>query len=58
VKAGYAEFRRQAAESRVGFVIDRSEASALAVTDEERRASTRSAGAAGAWASARPTWTC
>jgi len=38
VKAGYAEFRRQARESRVGFVVERSEASALAVTPEERRA--------------------
>ena len=30
-------FRRQARESRVGFVVERSEASALAVTAEERR---------------------
>ena len=37
VKAGYADFRRQARESRVGFVVERSEASALAVTSEERR---------------------
>jgi cyclohexanone monooxygenase len=37
VKAGYAEFRRQARESRVGFVVERSDASALAVTDDERR---------------------
>jgi cyclohexanone monooxygenase len=37
VKASYADFRRQARESRVGFVVERSEASALAVTDEERR---------------------
>jgi len=37
VKADYAEFRRQARESRVGFVIERSEASALAVSEEERR---------------------
>src|SRR5207237_619574 len=37
VKAGYADFRRQARESRVGFVVERSEASALAVTQEERR---------------------
>jgi cyclohexanone monooxygenase len=37
VKAGYADFRRQARESRVGFVVERSEASALAVTPEERR---------------------
>ncbi len=37
VKASYADFRRQARESRVGFVVDRSEASALAVTQEERR---------------------
>jgi cyclohexanone monooxygenase len=37
VKAGYAEFRRQARESRIGFVVERSEASALAVTPEERR---------------------
>jgi cyclohexanone monooxygenase len=37
VKAEYADFRRQARESRVGFVVERSEASALAVTDAERR---------------------
>src|SRR5262249_26226523 len=37
VQEGYAEFRRQARESRVGFVVDRSEASALAVSAEERR---------------------
>src|SRR5215831_8113084 len=37
VEATYADFRRQARESRVGFVVERSEASALAVTSEERR---------------------
>src|SRR2546428_509378 len=37
VKASYADFRRQARESRVGFVVERSEASAMAVTPEERR---------------------
>jgi cyclohexanone monooxygenase len=37
VKAHYADFRRQARESRVGFVVERSEASALAVTAEERQ---------------------
>jgi cyclohexanone monooxygenase len=37
VKADYADFRRQARESRVGFVVERSEASALAVTADERR---------------------
>jgi len=37
VKAGYADFRRQARESRVGFVVERSEASALAVPSEERQ---------------------
>ena len=37
VKARYADFRRQARESRVGFVVERSEASALAVTAEERQ---------------------
>src|SRR3989441_286841 len=36
-KASYADFRRQARESRVGFVVERSEAFALAVTPEERR---------------------
>ena len=36
VKAGYAEFRRQARESRVGFVTDRSGDSALAVPASER----------------------
>ena len=37
VKANYAEFRRQARESRVGFVIERSEDSALAVAPDERQ---------------------
>ncbi len=37
VKANYAEFRRQARESRVGFVVDRSGDSALAVPPDERR---------------------
>jgi cyclohexanone monooxygenase len=37
VKAGYADFRRRARESRVGFVVERSEASALAVSPEERQ---------------------
>jgi cyclohexanone monooxygenase len=37
VKASYAEFRRQARESRVGFVVERSGDSALAVAAEERR---------------------
>src|ERR671918_703847 len=37
VKASYAEFRRQARESRIGFVVERSEASALAVSPETRR---------------------
>src|SRR5205814_3569617 len=37
VKAGYAEFRRQARESRVGFVVERSEESALAVAAAERQ---------------------
>lgn len=37
VKAGYAEFRRQARESRVGFVMERSGDSALAVPAEERQ---------------------
>jgi cyclohexanone monooxygenase len=37
VKARYAEFRREARESRVGFVTERSGDSALAVTPEERR---------------------
>jgi cyclohexanone monooxygenase len=36
VKAAYAEFRRQARESRVGFVTERSGDSALAVPAEER----------------------
>jgi cyclohexanone monooxygenase len=36
VKARYAEFRRQARESRVGFVVERSGDSALAVAREER----------------------
>ena len=37
VKANYAEFRRQARESRVGFVVDRSGDSALAVSPGERK---------------------
>jgi cation diffusion facilitator CzcD-associated flavoprotein CzcO len=37
VKAGYDEFRRQARESRVGFVVERSEESALAVAPEARQ---------------------
>ncbi len=37
VKANYAEFRRQARESRSGFVVERDERSALAVPPEERR---------------------
>ncbi len=36
VKERYADFRRQARESRVGFVVDRSGDSALAVPEEER----------------------
>ena len=36
-KADYAEHRRQARESRIGFVVERNEASALAVSAEERR---------------------
>src|SRR5207247_4792559 len=36
VKASYAEYRRQARESRVGFVMERNEASALAVSARER----------------------
>jgi cyclohexanone monooxygenase len=36
VKAGYAAYRRRARESRVGFVVDGSEQSALAVSPEER----------------------
>src|SRR5262249_53540273 len=38
VKANYAEFRRQARESRVGFVVERSEESALAVAHDARQA--------------------
>ena len=37
VKERYAEFRRQARESRIGFVVERSEESALAVSPEARR---------------------
>jgi cyclohexanone monooxygenase len=36
VKATYAEFRRQARESRVGFVVERNDASALEVPPETR----------------------
>src|SRR5437879_11188597 len=36
VKTCYADFRRQARESRVGLVVERSDASALAVTPEGR----------------------
>src|SRR5215471_10143379 len=37
VKANYAEFRRQARESRVGFVVPLNDCSALSLSDEERR---------------------
>jgi cyclohexanone monooxygenase len=37
VKATYAEFRRQARESRVGFVVERNDQSALEVSSEERQ---------------------
>jgi cyclohexanone monooxygenase len=37
VKARYDEFRRQARESRVGFVVERSEDSALAVAPQARQ---------------------
>ena len=36
-KASYAEHRREARESRVGFVVERNETSALEVPDEVRR---------------------
>jgi len=36
VKASYADFRRQARESRVGFVVERNDKSALEVPPEER----------------------
>jgi cyclohexanone monooxygenase len=36
VKSNYAEFRRQALESRVGFVMEPNDKSALAVSPEER----------------------
>jgi len=36
VKANYAEYRRQARESRVGFVVASNDTSALAATPEER----------------------
>src|SRR5438128_6190217 len=37
VKSSYAEFRRQARESRVGFVVERNDLSALEVSSEERQ---------------------
>ena len=37
VKSTYAEFRRQARESRVGFVVERNDRSALEVSPEERQ---------------------
>jgi cyclohexanone monooxygenase len=37
VKADYADFRRQARESRVGFVVEHSEESALAMSPEQRQ---------------------
>jgi cation diffusion facilitator CzcD-associated flavoprotein CzcO len=37
VKADYAEFRRQARESRIGFVVERNDQSALAVSTQERQ---------------------
>jgi cyclohexanone monooxygenase len=36
IKSNYAEFRRQARESRVGFVVEREDRSALEVPPEER----------------------
>jgi len=36
VKANYADFRRQARESRIGFVVERNEQSALEVSPDER----------------------
>ena len=36
VKASYADFRRQARESRVGFVVERNDKSALEVSPDER----------------------
>jgi cyclohexanone monooxygenase len=36
VKANYADFRRQARESRIGFVVERNDKSALEVSPEER----------------------
>ena len=36
IKASYAEFRRQARQSRVGFVVEREDRSALEVPPEER----------------------
>src|SRR6266540_973269 len=36
VKANYADFRRQARESRVGFVVERNDKSALEVSPDER----------------------
>jgi cyclohexanone monooxygenase len=37
VKSNYAEFRREARESRVGFVVERNDQSALEVSPEERQ---------------------
>jgi cyclohexanone monooxygenase len=37
VKSGYAEYRRRARESRVGFIVETNEKPALAVTAEERQ---------------------
>jgi cation diffusion facilitator CzcD-associated flavoprotein CzcO len=37
VKSSYAEFRREARESRVGFVVERNDQSALEVSPEERQ---------------------
>ncbi len=37
VKARYSEYRREARESRIGFVVERDERSALEVTPEERQ---------------------
>jgi len=36
VKASYADYRRQARESRIGFVVERNDVSALEVSEEER----------------------
>ena len=58
VKANYAEHRRQARLSRVGFVVPTNDCSAMAAPPTSAIGSTRTAGTAAASGSRRPSRTC